>query len=75
VRYAYTGNVHDPRGNSTWCHHCGELLIERDWHQLGDWRLTGAGRCPGCDAPLPGVFESEPGDWGNKRRPLRFARQ
>ncbi|RLA51370.1 MAG: AmmeMemoRadiSam system radical SAM enzyme, partial [Gammaproteobacteria bacterium] len=35
VRYAYTGNVRDPEGSSTWCHNCGELLIERDWHRLG----------------------------------------
>ncbi|MCP4993744.1 MAG: AmmeMemoRadiSam system radical SAM enzyme, partial [Gammaproteobacteria bacterium] len=27
VRYAYTGNVHDPKGDSTWCHACGQLLI------------------------------------------------
>ena len=25
VRYAYTGNVHDPAGESTRCHHCGTL--------------------------------------------------
>jgi pyruvate formate lyase activating enzyme len=35
VRYAYTGNVHDAQGGSTWCHACGELLIARDWYQLG----------------------------------------
>ena len=22
IRYAYTGNVHDPEGGSTFCHHC-----------------------------------------------------
>ena len=31
VRHAYTGNVHDRQGESTWCHGCGALLIERDW--------------------------------------------
>ena len=25
VRYAYTGNVHDPAGQSTFCHQCGAL--------------------------------------------------
>ena len=24
VRYAYTGNVHDARGQSTYCHACGD---------------------------------------------------
>ena len=32
IRYAYTGNVHDGDGGSTWCHGCGQLLIERDWY-------------------------------------------
>ena len=27
VRYAYTGNVHDEQGGSTYCHACGERLI------------------------------------------------
>ena len=43
VRYAYTGNVHDPSGSSTCCHQCGELLIERDWYQLGNWGLDQIG--------------------------------
>jgi pyruvate formate lyase activating enzyme len=31
VRYAYTGNVDDSAGQSTRCHTCGALVIERDW--------------------------------------------
>src|SRR5438094_289306 len=27
IRYAYTGNVHDPAGQSTRCHRCGAVLI------------------------------------------------
>ncbi|MDJ0879010.1 MAG: AmmeMemoRadiSam system radical SAM enzyme [Halieaceae bacterium] len=72
VQYAFTGNVHDPRGNSTWCHGCGSLLIERSWHSLGEWRLTADGCCPDCGVSVPGVFEAQPGDWGAKRRTLRF---
>ena len=54
VRYAYTGNVHDPAGPSTCCHKCGALVFERDWYRLGTWWLAGDGRfvncdtCPGC---------------------------
>ena len=44
VRYAYTGNIHDVAGHSTRCHRCGALLIERDWYQLGRWRLDERGR-------------------------------
>jgi pyruvate formate lyase activating enzyme len=73
VQYAYTGNVRDGQGNSSWCHRCGELLIERDWHSLLQWRLTGQGTCPACGVSIPGVFEAEPGDWGARRQPVRFA--
>jgi pyruvate formate lyase activating enzyme len=73
VRYAYTGNVHDPDGASTYCDGCGERLIERDWYSLGDWRLTADGRCRTCGAPCPGRFDSTPGTWGARRRPVRLA--
>jgi pyruvate formate lyase activating enzyme len=73
IRYVYTGNVHDPEGQSTWCHQCGELLIERDWYELGRWNLTPDGRCTGCGTLCAGVFESAPGTWGAKRRPVRLA--
>ena len=72
VRYAYTGNVHDGAGGSTYCHACGELLIERDWYLLGRWRLDEAGRCLGCGAPCAGVFEGPPGKWGRRRQPVRL---
>lgn len=72
VHYAYTGNVHDPRGNSTFCHSCGELLIERDWHQMGRWNMSEQGSCPKCATPVAGVFEAQPGDWGAKRARVKF---
>ena len=34
VHYAYTGNVHNEAGDSTYCHQCGEKLIGRDWYVL-----------------------------------------
>jgi len=73
VRYAYTGNVHDSRGGSTYCHHCGALLIERDWYVLGQWNLTAEGRCKACGTPCAGVFEARPGHWGARRQPVRLA--
>jgi pyruvate formate lyase activating enzyme len=72
VRYAYTGNVHDPQGDSTWCHNCGKLLIERDWYQLGSWNLTPKGECRFCGSRCAGVFEDKPGDWGARRLPVRM---
>lgn len=73
VRYAYTGNVHDRRGESTWCHQCGHLLIERDWYELGTWGLDAHGRCAACGTPCAGVFEARPGDWGSRRQPVAMA--
>ncbi|NBC33991.1 MAG: AmmeMemoRadiSam system radical SAM enzyme [Alphaproteobacteria bacterium] len=67
VRYAYTGNVHDEEGGSTWCHHCGACLIGRDWYELGTWTLTPDGRCQACGTPCAGVFEARAGDWGRRR--------
>ncbi|MGE3317522.1 MAG: AmmeMemoRadiSam system radical SAM enzyme, partial [Planctomycetaceae bacterium] len=64
VRYAYTGNVHDGDGGSTYCHGCGERLIGRDWYVLSDWNLTSEGCCRSCGTRCAGVFEGAPGDWG-----------
>jgi pyruvate formate lyase activating enzyme len=72
VRHAYTGNVHDPEGQSTRCHACGALLIGRDGYRLGPWNLTADARCPGCGTSCPGVFEDRPGRWGGRRLPVRI---
>ena len=73
LRYCYTGNVHDAEGGSTYCHGCGARLIEREWYELGEWRLTAEGLCQECGTPLPGVFDRAPGDWGRKRVPVRIS--
>jgi pyruvate formate lyase activating enzyme len=73
VRYAYTGNVHNPEGDATYCHHCGAKVIGRDWHNLTGWNLDEAGRCKACGTACAGVFEAEPGTWGARRQPVRLA--
>jgi pyruvate formate lyase activating enzyme len=72
VRFAYTGNVHDVAGQSTWCDGCGALLIERDWYELGTWNLTPDERCARCGTSIPGEFEAVPGSWGSRRLPVRI---
>jgi len=72
VRYAYTGNVHDEKGESTYCHHCGERLIGRDWYVLSTWNLDAHGACKKCGTPCAGVFEAKPGTWGSRRQPVRL---
>ncbi len=74
VRYGYTGNITDPAGQSTYCGHCGHLLIGRDGYRLSVYRLTSDGLCPHCRTPLPGVFERQPGTWGPNRLPVRLGR-
>ncbi|MBZ0134846.1 MAG: AmmeMemoRadiSam system radical SAM enzyme [Planctomycetes bacterium] len=72
VRYAYTGNVHDAQGDTTFCHACNEPLIVRDWYNLDRWNLQ-AGKCAKCNTPVAGVFEDQPGNWGARRQPVRLA--
>ncbi len=73
VHYAYTGNVHDRAGQSTWCPECGGLVIERDWYRLGEWHLDPEGRCAHCGHPIAGVFEAAPGHWGPRRQVVRMS--
>jgi pyruvate formate lyase activating enzyme len=72
IRYAYTGNVHDPAGQSTRWHRCGAVLIERDAYSLAGWHLDAAGHCAACGKPCAGVFEGPPGRSGARRRPVRL---
>jgi pyruvate formate lyase activating enzyme len=72
LRYAYTGNVHDENGGSTYCHGCGAKLIGRDWYVLSDWHLTADGRCVSCGTACAGRFAGPPGTWGAKRLPVRL---
>ena len=67
-----TGNVHDAAGSSSYCANCGVRVIERDWYQLGAWRLGAAGRCEGCGAEVAGRFGVTPGSFGARRIPLRM---
>jgi len=56
LHYVYVGNVHHPESDSTWCHHCGHLLIERDWYQLGGKGVNRKGQCVKCGTECAGVF-------------------
>ncbi|MCA9140206.1 MAG: AmmeMemoRadiSam system radical SAM enzyme [Planctomycetales bacterium] len=74
LNYVYVGNVHDVARQSTYCHSCGELLIQRDWHQLGTYAMSG-NQCGRCGVTIPGVFDDVPGNWGAKRQPIRITQQ
>ena len=72
IRHAYTGNVRDLEGSSTYCHACGTMLIGREWYRLSTWNISDTGACIECGTPVPGVFDGPPGDWGPKRQPVRI---
>ncbi len=54
--YVYIGNVPGHRGENTYCHVCGELLIERHIFDINRNKITD-GRCPECNAVIPGSFD------------------
>jgi pyruvate formate lyase activating enzyme len=74
LRYVFTGNIHDPEGQSTYCHRCGELLIGRDWYDMTAWNLDESGRCRRCGSACAGIFEAVPGAWGARRQMIRIPR-
>jgi pyruvate formate lyase activating enzyme len=73
IRYAYTGNVHDRAGGSTDCPACGDRVVERDWYELGAYRLTDDGHCVNCGAAIAGRFDGPPEHWNGRRLPVRLS--
>jgi len=72
LRYVYTGNVHDPDGQTTWCAGCDAPAIVRDWYDMLDYHLDDTGRCVRCGAAMPGRFDGPVGQWGSRRLPVRL---
>ena len=61
LNYVYTGNVHYPEGDTTYCPNpqCGAALVERDWYRIVSDRLSGqsgsdSAACPDCGTPIAG---------------------
>jgi len=70
LHHVYVGNIHHKEAQSSYCAECGELVIERDWHQLSAWKLDADGHCRNCGAFFPGAFSPKPGSWGRRRQPI-----
>mgnify|MGYP005646247167 CR=1 FL=1 len=66
LKYAYTGNIHNPEGDSTYCPKCNELLINRDWYNLGVYNIKN-NKCRFCGEKISGTLPDHKGDWGRKR--------
>ncbi|MBF0450643.1 MAG: AmmeMemoRadiSam system radical SAM enzyme [Candidatus Magnetomorum sp.] len=51
LRYVYTGNIPGDEGESTFCHHCGKLLIERYGFTIQK-NVLKDNMCPECQTPV-----------------------
>src|SRR5262245_53242898 len=60
LRYVYAGNLPGQVRDleDTRCASCDETLIERYGYFIRTYRLTPDGRCPACEAVVPGRWDS-----------------
>ncbi len=56
--YVYIGNVPGHKRENTYCHSCGELLIERDIFEILRNTIKN-NKCPNCSTMIPGRFKSK----------------
>jgi pyruvate formate lyase activating enzyme len=57
LKYVYIGNVPGHPDEDSRCHECGEIVIARSDRLRVGIRLID-GRCPRCDTPIPGQWET-----------------
>lgn len=55
LKYVYTGNLPGDDGEKTFCHGCGQLLIDRFGFSIKQNRIV-ENRCPDCGTEIPGVW-------------------
>jgi pyruvate formate lyase activating enzyme len=60
LRHVYAGNLPGEVGEleDTRCASCGETLIARFGYYIRDYKISADGRCPGCQAPVPGRWSA-----------------
>jgi len=75
LKHVYTGNVHDPEGDTTWCPSCGTAVVRRDWYEIVDYRITGEGECGACGAPIAGRFGRFEQPFGRQRIPVHISQK
>lgn len=59
LHYVYLGNLPGHESESTRCHGCGAMLVERSGYQVKNRILSQedhTGQCPDCDQPVYGIF-------------------
>jgi pyruvate formate lyase activating enzyme len=73
LQYVYTGNVHDAEGGTTFCPHCNNAVVVRDWYRILNYRLDNDGCCKECGGAVAGRYEEFGKPFGPKRLPVRLA--
>jgi pyruvate formate lyase activating enzyme len=58
LKYVYSGNLPGDEGEKTFCHGCGELLIDRFGFAVRANRIR-HNRCPRCGVDIPGYWEKQ----------------
>jgi pyruvate formate lyase activating enzyme len=56
LRYVFTGNVPGDAGESTFCHGCGECVIERWGFRVGKLGISN-GKCVHCGVAIDGIWQ------------------
>lgn len=52
MKYVYIGNVPSGTGENTYCHSCGEILVERNGYQILENDIQKEKKCPSCGAGI-----------------------
>lgn len=55
LKYVYSGNFPGSDFESTFCHHCSEVIIKRKGYHISSFNIEG-NRCRFCRTEIPGVF-------------------
>jgi pyruvate formate lyase activating enzyme len=56
LKYVYIENLPGHRANNTYCHSCGQLLVQRVGFKVFKNELDRGGHCPKCRKAVPGEW-------------------
>jgi pyruvate formate lyase activating enzyme len=56
LKYVYEGNIPGQGRESTYCHSCKKMVIERVGYQIISNKLKDGSKCPFCKTIIPGIF-------------------
>jgi pyruvate formate lyase activating enzyme len=61
LHYVYAGNLPGSVGDleSTRCHQCGHILIERHGYLVTAYGISPEGKCPACETAIPGRWSRQ----------------